>query len=87
MLLAGLAIGGACLAAACFFVNFLDIPRFPADAVGFWAGMWADRLQLALLLIAMAPGILVWWWAERRFKRELLDGRWPEASLARVEGW
>lgn len=86
MLLAKLAIGGACLAAASYFVSFLDIPRFPVGAVGFWAEMWASRLQLGLLLIAVAPGILVWWWAERRFKRELLDGRWPEASLAGVRG-
>jgi hypothetical protein len=84
MLLATLAIGGAGLAAASYFVNVLDLPRFPAEGNGVWARAWADRLHLTVFLVPMILGIAVYLWALRRFKRGLDEERWPEASLAPV---
>jgi hypothetical protein len=84
MLLATLAIGGAGLAAASYFVNVLDLPRFPAAGNGVWARAWADRLHLTLFLVPMVLGIAICLWAQWRFKRELQEERWSEASLAPV---
>ena len=84
MLLAKLAIGGACLAAASYFVSFLDIPRFPVEGDSVWTRAWADKVYLTLLLLPMVTGIAVYLWAHWRFKRELQEERWPEASLAPV---
>jgi hypothetical protein len=84
MFLATVAIGGAGLAAASYFVSLLDLPRFPAEGNGVWARAWADRLHLALFLVPMVLGIAVYLLAVWRFKRELREERWPEASLAPV---
>ncbi len=79
-----LAIGGSLLAAATYLLIFVPIPRCAVAGAGFWATVWAYRLQIVALVLPPVLGISVSLWAERRFKRGFLDDRWTEAELSSV---
>jgi hypothetical protein len=84
MRLAYWAIAGACIGATIFFVPFLPLPHIQVSAAGRWASAWANRLRLGMILVPAVTGLLLWYVADRRFRKGFADGIWSEAELESV---
>ncbi len=87
MRLATLAITGASLAAATWFVFLIPVPRLLIHGYGYWPEIWTYRLRFLVYATPFVSGLVLWLWAEKRFKRGFQADAWTEAQLAPVRSF
>ncbi len=82
MYFAAWALAGALLVTTSWFLSFAHIPRFQTYGGSFWVFLRSDWLRLLVFLLPFAAGFAISFWAERRLKRNFMDGVWTEVELA-----
>ena len=67
-----------------WFLLLLPVPKSPVHGAGLWPELWAVRLRFLVFALPFLTGLVLSFWAERRFRRGYLDDVWKEAQLTEV---